>query len=312
MNPLVSVIIPCYNASVTICDCLASLKSQTCVEWEAVCVDDGSIDTTIGAIRDEMRIDNRIKLLTQMNSGAAKAREAGIRHATGKYILFLDADDTLIPNALELMLNIFYCDSQIDIVASGFNILKEGELVKCRNIRWKQLDCISYLRRILSGKDGWELCAKMYKKDLFTNFLYIPQNLKSGEDAVVFVQLVSQSHKIGGCNISIYNYIQNTNSASHTRSMKNAEDTIRAAQIVESILKKNGLFKEVSSEMDAMFLLSYSNSTRKFRLAKKHPLVQCVKEHVSIRGLLHLPLYRIIYIVLSYLGGSYIDKLIKV
>lgn len=311
MNPVVSIIIPCYNASKTICTSLASLKSQTYTSWEAICIDDGSMDATKRIIQDEEKIDNRIKLYSQTNNlGVAQARETGIMHATGEYILFLDADDTLIPKALELMLNVFRNGNEIDIVVSGFNIIKEGKVWKRKMARFTYLDSISYLKRVLCGKNGWELCAKMYKRDLFDKPLYIP-NLRAGEDAVVFIQLICNSQKIGGCSIPVYNYIQYEKSASHIQSLENAEDTIKAAQIIEAILIKKGILSSLIVEMGTMFLLSYSNSTRKFRLKKEHSLILNVKKHMRLKSFLKLPIYRIMYIIIIYYYGNYISKFIK-
>ena len=272
MNPLISVIIPCYNADRTIYNCLASLKSQTYTNWEAICVDDGSVDMTREVVEHEMQ-DARIKLCLQPNRGAAKARETGVKYAQGDYVLFLDADDTLISHAFELMLDVFRVDSLIDIVVSGFNIIENGRVTKRKRPQWKELDRISYLKRVLCGKDGWELCAKMYKKTLFATPLYIPEGLKAGEDAVVFIQLVCNSQKVGGCNVPIYNYIQYEESVTHIRSLENAEDTIKAAQIIEAMLREKELLSFLLVEMDVMFLLSYSNSTRKFRLRKDLSLI---------------------------------------
>lgn len=311
MNSLISVIIPCYNVSQTIQSCLKSLRLQTYDCWEAICIDDGSIDSTTEIIDVETQSDNRIRLYSQVNMGAAKAREVGVLRATGDYILFLDADDTLISSALETLLDVFNKDTQMDIVVSGFNMIKNGKIVKRKAPRFNQIDSLSYLKRVLCGKNGWELCAKMYKRILFDQSLYIPQNLKSGEDVAVFIQLICRSKMIGGCNTPIYNYIQHDASASHIRSIEYAEDTIKAAQFVETILKKNEILDSVSTELDIMFLLSYSNSTRKFRLGKRHPLVKFVKNHVSIAALLRLPFYRVAYIILFYYWGGFITNLFR-
>lgn len=309
MESLVSIIIPCYNASKTIGYCLESLKNQIYMNWEAICIDDGSLDGTKDLIMHEIQSDNRIKLYSQSNKGAAKAREIGVSYAKGDYILFLDADDTLTSDALDLMLNLFYKDSQIDIVVSGFNIIKNGILLKHRKCKWEKLNNISYLKRVLCGKDGWELCAKMYKKDLFSKELHIAENLRCGEDAVVFVQLVCRAKYVGGCNNCIYNYIQNNNSVSHIKSIKYAEETIESALFIESYLHKTNLINEISLEVDVMFMLMYSNSTRKFRLERKHPLVKNVRKHVSFSALLKLPFYRIVYLFISYYLGAYIKRL---
>lgn len=310
MNPLISVIIPCYNADRTIYNCLASLKSQTYTNWEAICVDDGSVDMTREVVEHEMQ-DARIKLCLQPNRGAAKARETGVKYAQGDYVLFLDADDTLISHAFELMLDVFRVDSLIDIVVSGFNIIENGRVTKRKRPQWKELNRISYLKRVLCGKDGWELCAKMYKKTLFATPLYIPEGLKAGEDAVVFIQLVCNSQKVGGCNVPIYNYIQYEESVTHIRSLENAEDTIKAAQIIEAMLREKELLSFLLVEMDVMFLLSYSNSTRKFRLRKDHSLVLDVRKRMRISSFLKLPFYRVVYIIMSYYFGKYMAMLLK-
>lgn len=312
MNPVVSIIIPCYNASKTICTSLASLKSQTYTSWEAICIDDGSMDATKRIIQDEEKIDNRIKLYSQTNNlGVAQARETGIMHATGEYILFLDADDTLIPKALELLINIFRKNEQIDIVVSGFNIIREKKKLKRKKAGFVFLDSLSYLKRILCGKNGWELCAKMYKKSLFTSPLYIPYGIRIGEDAIVFVQLVSRAAMIGGCDIAVYNYIQYSTSASHIKSKEYAEETIKAALYLENVLRNIGLLQSVTVEVDAMFILIYSNSTRRYRLKRQHPLVQCVKTHVSIYALLKLPFYKVVYVILFYYWGNIILKFLN-
>lgn len=304
MESLISIIIPCYNASKTIDYCLESLVNQTYIYWEAICVDDGSLDGTKDLISHKIQSEHRIKLYSQPNKGAAEARETGVYHATGDYILFLDADDTLIPEALGLLLDFFYKDSQLDIVVSGFNIIKDDVLLKSKKCKWTKLDNVSYLKRVLCGKDGWELCAKMYKKNLFSERLHIAGNLRSGEDAVVFIQLVCRAKYVGGCNYSVYNYMQNDGSASHVKSMKYAEETIEAALVIESFLHKTDLMNKISLEVDVMFLLMYSNSTRKFRLEKEHPLVQIVGQHMSVSALFKLPFHRIVYLLISYYWGT--------
>lgn len=311
MESLVSIIIPCYNASKTINHCLESLNKQIYTYWEAICIDDGSIDATKDLIEYKILSETRIRLYTQPNKGAAKAREIGVSHAKGDYILFLDADDTLTPDALDLMLNLFRQEPQTDIVVSGFNIIKDGILLKSKSPKWKKIDNISYLKRVLCGKDGWELCAKMYKKDLFSEEVHIAENLRIGEDAATFIQLVCRAKFVGGCHNSIYNYIQHNCSASHIKSAKYAEETIESALFIESFLQKTNLLNKLSLEVDVMFMLMYSNSTRKYRLGRKHPLVKKVREHMSVSALIKLPFYRIVYLIISYYWGTYIKYFSK-
>ena len=102
-EPLFSVIIPVYNAEEWITQCVNSISTQSFTSWELICVNDGSVDSS-GKILDELaQADFRIKVIHTPNSGVSAARNNGIRNATGKYIIFLDSDDFLIPNALKIL-----------------------------------------------------------------------------------------------------------------------------------------------------------------------------------------------------------------
>ena len=100
--PLVSVVIPAYNAERTIPSTLVSVLGQTVADIEVIVVDDGSIDSTSNIARS-LR-DSRLRVVRQANSGHAGARNTGIRHATGKYVAFVDADDLWLPRKLETQL----------------------------------------------------------------------------------------------------------------------------------------------------------------------------------------------------------------
>jgi glycosyltransferase involved in cell wall biosynthesis len=99
--PLVSVIIPAYNASVTIERTLRSVLAQTHGHLEIIVVDDGSIDDTAAIVERISREDPRIILLQQPNQGVATARNVSIDHARGEFIAPLDADDIWHPSKIE-------------------------------------------------------------------------------------------------------------------------------------------------------------------------------------------------------------------
>ncbi|MBQ1508693.1 MAG: glycosyltransferase [Erysipelotrichaceae bacterium] len=92
-KPLVSVIIPVYNASRFLRENLDSILGQTLAEIEVICVDDGSTDDSRKILEEYQKEDRRLKILTQKNQGAGAARNHGMKEAKGKYLLFLDADD---------------------------------------------------------------------------------------------------------------------------------------------------------------------------------------------------------------------------
>lgn len=305
MNSLnVSIIIPCFNVEKFLNQCWLNLKRQYYQNWEAIFINDGSSDETEFILQKFVSEDNRIRVYNQSNQGAAKAREYGISKATGDLITFLDADDTLAPDALQKMAGAFVSD--VDIVVSGFKILKSDKCIKLRQLVWGKLSGIDYLKKVLCGYYGWELWAKMYRRELFEKSLETPSGIRIGEDAAVFVQLVCMARNVEILPDSLYNYIQYPQSASHVKSEKYAEETLQAAFFIENLLKKEPFYEQIRKEIDAMFLLFYSNSSRKKRLKHNHPLVSKLrKEHFNLSAFHKIPFYKAVYICLHYFCGFY-------
>lgn len=103
--PNISVVLPLFNAKETISRSVLSVQSQTIEDWELIIIDDCSTDSSIIIVEELAKSDSRIKILRlNSNSGAAVARNAGIREAQGRYIAFLDSDDIWLPEKLERQL----------------------------------------------------------------------------------------------------------------------------------------------------------------------------------------------------------------
>ncbi|MEG2556597.1 MAG: glycosyltransferase family A protein, partial [Odoribacter sp.] len=173
----ISVIIPIYNGEHYIPACLSCLQKQTYLDWEAVCVNDGSTDNSERILLGYKHLDPRIRLISQVNQGVARARESGVSEASGDYITFLDIDDTLKENALEILEREVQEYPGIGIIVAGLNIISDGKSRKGRAVGFKKLDSLSFLKRVLHGENSWELCGKMYRKDLFIPEVKVPENI---------------------------------------------------------------------------------------------------------------------------------------
>jgi glycosyltransferase involved in cell wall biosynthesis len=102
MQPLVSVMLPCFNAAATLPLALASLRAQTLADWECLCVDDGSRDATWPLLESVARRDPRFRIERfARNRGRGAARQRALEVARGSYLAFLDADDWMYPERLE-------------------------------------------------------------------------------------------------------------------------------------------------------------------------------------------------------------------
>lgn len=125
----VSVIIPMYNACSTIIDCIESVINQNYSYYEVIIIDDGSTDESYKIVEDyiqQKKLNHKIILVKQKNSGPSKARNKGIQLSTGKYIAFLDSDDIWMHNKLIKQISIMENDS--DIKLSGTSV--KGKLIK--------------------------------------------------------------------------------------------------------------------------------------------------------------------------------------
>lgn len=116
-QPLVSIIIPAFNAARTIGEALDSVLAQSWQAWEVIVIDDGSTDDTAACI--SRYTDTRIRVHPQENRGLSAARNAGIERARGELIAFLDADDRILPSKLESQVRYLNAHPEIGLVAGG-------------------------------------------------------------------------------------------------------------------------------------------------------------------------------------------------
>ena len=100
---MISIIVPCYNGERYVADCVASVKAQTSDDWECVIIDDGSKDNSWSLIQESIAGDDRFRAFRTANRGVAIARNLAISKAKGEYILPLDIDDRLTPDAIEVI-----------------------------------------------------------------------------------------------------------------------------------------------------------------------------------------------------------------
>lgn len=119
-QPLVSIIVPIYNAQDHIARCVESIRRQTYPNLEILLLNDGSQDVSLEVCKMYANVDPRIVLIDKANSGVAATRNMGLREARGKYLQFVDADDTIQPYATELLVQRAE-ESGADLVIAHYN-----------------------------------------------------------------------------------------------------------------------------------------------------------------------------------------------
>lgn len=101
---MISIIVPVYNVEKYLRDCLDSIAAQTCRDFEAILIDDGSTDSSGDVCDEYAKTDKRFRVIHQQNAGVSVARNNGLEKARGEYVAFVDADDVIVPNFVEVLL----------------------------------------------------------------------------------------------------------------------------------------------------------------------------------------------------------------
>ncbi|MBO5947125.1 MAG: glycosyltransferase [Alphaproteobacteria bacterium] len=128
MMPAISVIIPIYNVEKYLRRCLDSVQNQTFQDWEAICVNDGSPDNSADILAEYAAKDARFKIVDKENGGLSDARNAGMKVATGEYILYLDSDDFIHPQTMEIAHSLAVRDKS-DIVSFTYDRIYRPQLM---------------------------------------------------------------------------------------------------------------------------------------------------------------------------------------
>lgn len=179
----ISIVVPVYNVEKYIENSLQSICNQTYREIEVLLIDDGSTDSSLEKCREWEKKDDRIKVITQVNAGAAAARNKGIDFATGKYIMFVDADDWIEENMLEVL----YSEAELcDADVACCNLIEDVAQKKIHTItaeeKYQEKKKI-FLNRIDSGLallTVWGPVCKLYRREIIGDCRF--EDFKVAED----------------------------------------------------------------------------------------------------------------------------------
>ena len=221
MNNKVSVIIPVYNVHRYIERCVKSVIDQTYRNIEIILVDDGSTDNS-GRICDFLqKKDSRVKVYHKNNGGLSDARNYGIIKSNGDYIFFLDSDDYISMELIELLLysSIYH---KTDLVISGLHDFYEGELIRSDDIKKNKDFIISkeecYRKMFTQDQIDVNATAKLYKRQLF-NDIQFPVGLPY-EDIQIVDKIVEKCRSISVITYRGYYYLQRPDSIMYSSMSK--------------------------------------------------------------------------------------------
>lgn len=224
MSALVSIIIPIYNLEDYIENCLNSVVNQTYRELEILCIDDGSTDKSAEKIKAFAERDSRVKYLYQENAGVSAARNKGLDEATGEYVMFVDGDDYIHFQAVEILLKEI-TQSGYDMVCANYtftSILNE-KMVPIDEFTTKNIDTAD----IFSENECIykSACSKIIKA-YFAKKVRFPVGVSNGEDRYYMIMLFENEIIIKSIDVVLYFYFNRENSATSSNfKMKNMSVT---------------------------------------------------------------------------------------
>lgn len=226
-KPIISIIIPCYNASKYIKENILLLNEQTLKNTQFIFINDGSNDETEKIIKDTLNYTNiRYKLINQNNKGVSAARNNGLNNCDGKYILFLDSDDIIEKDMLEIMVNKAE-EQQLDMIFCGYDYLDEfGQFYKSYESRFK------YIYNTINGKEAlkfmmeneihlWTGSVIYLREFLIDNKLGYYEGCNYGEDFEFICKCIFKAKRISSVDRVLAHYFQRRESLSNTFGINN-------------------------------------------------------------------------------------------
>ncbi|WP_304343646.1 glycosyltransferase family 2 protein [Chryseobacterium koreense] len=203
-TPLISVIVPCYNHAEFLEECLQSVLCQIYENWECIIVNDGSIDNTEEIANKWTEKDPRFKYVEKENGGLSSARNAGMKRATGDYIQFLDADDTLHSEKFKKSKS--HIDTEnAELIVSQFNILKNDTFTEGYNFikpEYLRFESVVYDWSI---KFTIPIHTALISKKLLNDFLF-DESLSSCEDWPMWIHILKNHPKCTVIDEPLANY----------------------------------------------------------------------------------------------------------
>ena len=252
-NPLVSVVMPCFNMGSFIGRAIQSIFNQTYGNIELVCVDDGSTDNT-SEIIDKYCLQYNIKLIRQTNQGVLKARRTAINAAGGNYIVLCDADDTIEETAIEKSVNIML-DYGCNVVAWEF-YSDNGKSKKPLLTYSRVLECISGLEAFKQTLPTWQLTGiGLFKKEIYQKAYSIYDDMQfesfNSDEFVTRAAFIS-SEKVAKAKIKYFYYF-NEESATKKFQLAWPQRLLTNKAIFEFLCKRN-LLAEFRDSLVAVFV----------------------------------------------------------
>lgn len=269
MNDIISIIVPIYNVDQYLDKCINSIINQTYKNIEIILIDDGSTDNSLTICNNYSKQDSRIKVIHKENGGLSDARNKGIEIAKGEYITFIDSDDYVDLDYVEILYNTI-TKYEADISISTHRILFPNKTVD----KYTFEEYVSTKEEILDKllyDDGIDTSAwgKLYKKFLFKDIRFPKGRLF--EDAATTYKLIDNANKIAVYSKPTYNYVIRENSISNVGFSEKKLDLIKSTQEMTDYIRARypGLEKGCNRRLMFSYLATFTQLAKSKSKNKK-------------------------------------------
>lgn len=241
----ISIIIPIYNVAPYLEQCLESVQKQTYSNLEVILVNDGSTDTSSQICHDFILRDSRFRYIEQVNKGVSAARNIGLRKASGDYITFIDSDDYVDENHIEVLYQTLL-EEEAEIAVSSYKIQNhEGKvfLLSPSKQQSKWLDftrvnrddfLVKFPRLFQINQSFHCAVSKLFSRKLVEG-LFFDETLEYGEDLDFYFRLYLRVHSIAFSNIPTYMYRIHETNITKNQTEKHIEDELKVHQTIYQV-----------------------------------------------------------------------------
>ncbi len=188
-NPLISIVIPVYNASETIRKVLTSIFDQTYGNYEIIIINDGSTDDSERIITEILSENSQVnaRYYYQKNKGVSAARNEGLKNSTGDLLMFLDSDDQWVKDKIEKQIKILNDNHQIDFLGSN----RDGAILK--SFLWYKFKRINKISpRMLLYKNFFMTSSVVFRKEVVKECGFFNEDMSYSEDLEYFVRIIEK------------------------------------------------------------------------------------------------------------------------
>lgn len=289
-SPVISIIMPVYNAEKYLSRSINSVINQTFFNWELLLINDGSKDRSGEICNHYAKLDKRIQVFHKENGGVSSAREIGVQNSIGNFSIHIDPDDWIDPMMLELLYtealhkkaDIIICDFILDY-GNNHQVISKQQISGSENM----------LQALLTHHLHGSLCNKLIRNELYKKYdIHFPSEMICWEDLFICCNIAIHQPKISYINKPLYHYDLHSNNVSMTRcpSIK----TIHAMKLFCDYFNNldNLVEKEWIKESKEMTIVTAYKSKllNKNDIKKLYPEIH--KEFINkYKKQYHLPLY---------------------